>query len=341
MGTHRIVRKISRQQWATFVQNHPEGNFFQTPEIFELFKKTNNYEPLFFSTMDENDELTGILLAVIQREHSGMLGYFSSRTVVWGGPIIKPSNSETERLILGMLLKELYKAVHLRTIYIQVRNLFDMSCYFDEFQKNGYRFDEHLNYIVDIRDREKTENRISKSKMRQVRKSLEFGAKIVEPVDIEQVKIFFYILKDLYRTRVKRPLPDWSFFETFYQMSKNEKIGKYFLVEYKREIVGGIMCPITKGKAIYEWYIGGLDKKYKNVYPSVFATWAPIDYGLKNQLEYFDFMGAGKSDQDYGVRDFKSKFGGKLVNFGRFERVNDVLFYKLGKFGIKMWSIIK
>jgi lipid II:glycine glycyltransferase (peptidoglycan interpeptide bridge formation enzyme) len=323
------------------VLNHPRGNIFQTPEIFELFKKTGNYEPLLFSTMGENDELTGILLAVIQKEHPGMLGYFSSRTVVWGGPIIKSSNSETEKLIIGILLKELYKAVHLRTIYIQIRNLFDMSCYIDEFQKNGYRFDEHLNYIVETGKREETEKKVSKSKKRQIKKSLKSGAKIIEPSYIKQIEEFYHILKNLYKRKIKRPLPDWSFFKAFYELSRKNKVGKYFLIEYDKKIVGGIMCPIYKNTTIYEWYVCGLDGIYNGVYPSVLASWAPIDYALKKGLKCFDFMGAGKSDQYYGVREFKSKFGGRLVKFGRFERINNKTLFIIGKFGLKILKALK
>jgi len=41
-------------------------------------------------------------------------------------------------------------------------------------------------------------------------------------------------------------------------------------------------------------------------------------------------MGAGKLDEEYGVREFKEKFGGKLVEYGRFICVNNRLLYQLG-----------
>ena len=62
---------------------------------------------------------------------------------------------------------------------------------------------------------------------------------------------------------------------------------------------------------IYDIYGCGEDGKYKDVYPSVLANWAALEYGLKNGLKYFDFLGAGKPNEDYGVREFKSKFGGE------------------------------
>ncbi len=47
------------------------------------------------------------------------------------------------------------------------------------------------------------------------------------------------------------------------------------------------MCPIFEGRAIYEFYIAGKDQEFKDQYPSVIATYAAMDYGIKNNLTYF------------------------------------------------------
>ena len=52
-------------------------------------------------------------------------------------------------------------------------------------------------------------------------------------------------------------------------------------------------------------------------------------------------MGAGKPNEDYGVREFKSKFGGELVEFGRFERINNHFLYLIGKTGLKILKKFK
>ena len=114
----------------------------------------------------------------------------------------------------------------------------------------------------------------------------------------------------------------------------------YFLIKYQNDIVGGIMCPIYK-ETIYEWFVCGKDGEIKNIYPSVLATWAPIEYAAQNGLEYFDFLGAGKPDDDYGVREFKSKFGGKEISFGRYLRVNNKLLYHVGKTGLNLMKMLK
>jgi len=49
-------------------------------------------------------------------------------------------------------------------------------------------------------------------------------------------------------------------------------------------------------------------------------------------------MGAGKPNEEYGVRDYKSQFGGDLVAFGRYLKVLNPLLYRVGKVGLKILS---
>ena len=49
-------------------------------------------------------------------------------------------------------------------------------------------------------------------------------------------------------------------------------------------------------------------------------------------IKKFNFMGAGKPDVPYGVRNFKSKFGGELVETPRYVIAHKPLFYAIGKF---------
>ena len=200
--------------------------------------------------------------------------------------------------------------------------------------KHGFTYEDRLNYLVATADVRQARQRLSSSKKRQINKSLRAGAEIVEPADVADVRKFYNILRHLYRTRVRRPLPDWSFFESFYRIGRDRHSGTFLLVRYEGRIVGGMMCPKFGHRTIYEWYVCGLDREFRDVYPSVLATWAPIEYAGRNGIAAFDFMGAGKPDEDYGVREFKSKFGGQEVSFGRYLRVNRPLAYGLGKLGM-------
>ena len=179
--------------------------------------------------------------------------------------------------------------------------------------------------------------RMSSSRLRQVKKGIKNGASWREARNEEEVRSFYKILKELYDEKIKKPLPKWDFFRNFYFSS----MGKYFLIEFEGEIIGGIMCPILQGAAIYEFYIAGKDQEYKNQYPSVLATYSAMDYAIKTGLKYFDFMGAGPAKEEYGVRDFKARFGGEEVEHGRFRLILDKTRFKIGEAGLKILSKVK
>lgn len=328
----KVLSKSFLKEWKEFVSNHPNGNFFQTPAFVDLINSVPNYKADAIFQIEKN-KIKGILVYTEQKEGSWIKGYFTNRCIVYGGPLLL--NGEKGYEIAVPLLKKIKKQTV--AIYIEFRNLFDTTGFINAFESCNYSFQSHLNYIVPISpDPEKTFLLLNSSRRRQVRKSLKSGAEIIIPTSIEEVKDFYQILVKLYKQKVKKPLPPWLFFKNFH-LKLN--IGKYFLIRFEGEIIGGIMCPIYK-KTVYEWYIAGLDGIYRNIYPSVLATWAPMEYAAKNGLKYFDFMGAGKPDDDYGVRQFKSKFGGKEVEYGRYLFINKPLLYKVGKFGLWLYKMI-
>ena len=108
------------------------------------------------------------------------------------------------------------------------------------------------------------------------------------------------------------------------------------LVKYNGKVIGGMMCPVFNNKAIYEWYVCGLDEEYRELYPSLMATYAAIEYAKKHTIERFDFMGAGKPDIPYGVRDFKMEFGGEQVEHGRYLYIYKPWLFKIGTLGVKL-----
>jgi serine/alanine adding enzyme len=327
--------------WDEFVASHAEGTIFQSPVMFELFSSTERMEPVLIGVQDEKTGLLyGILLGVVIREMNGLSGYFSSRTVIYGGPLISPK-AANQKEIIKLLLSGLINMVKNKSIFIQFRNFYDMAGNDRVFKDNNFYHRDRLNLILDTSNAETVRKNMSPSRLRQIRKGLGLGAQCIEPSNLEQVREFYDILAFLYRYKVKKPLPAWDFFEQFYRKSKEGRLGIIRLVEYEGKIIGGILSPVTPGKTIYEWYVCGLDKQYKAVHPSVLATWSAIDYAVKNNIPEFDFMGVGIPDREYGVREFKSRFGGRQVNFGRFARINNRIFYSAAEAGYNFLALLK
>ena len=327
--------------WDEFINAHPEGTVFQSPVMYELFKETERMKPAVFGLVNkETGELKGILMGVIIRELKGLAGYLSSRTVIYGGPLIDPADPGREE-ILRLLLESLINKVKHHSIFIQFRNFNNQEDYTGIFKENGFYYRARLNLIVNTSSLETIHSKMSSSRLRQVRKGIGLGARCIVPENVGQVRAFYDILFNLYRYKVKKPLPAWDFFEQFFNLSKEGKLGIIRLVKYQDRIIGGILSPVTPGKTIYEWYVCGLDHEFKAVYPSVLATWAAIEYALKNKIPQFDFMGVGIPEREYGVREFKSRFGGEQVNYGRYARINNRFFFIISEVGYNFMTLMK
>ena len=173
---------------------------------------------------------------------------------------------------------------------------------------------------------------MSSSRLRQVKKSKSLGTTWRVSESLNELERYYSILSDLYTTKVKKPLPPFDYFELL--MRRN--LAKFIFVFIGDELIGGIVCPISDHKAIYELYVCGLDHQFRENYPSVLATYAALEHGSNTGLKYFDFMGAGALGESYGVREFKARFGGDEIEFGRFHLVLNPLMFAIGKFGLKM-----
>lgn len=87
---------------------------------------------------------------------------------------------------------------------------------------------------------------------------------------------------------------------------------------------------------VYEWFECGLNSEYKEQYPSVMATYAGIQWAKEHGCARYDMMGAGEPGVPYGVRDFKSEFGGEMVEHGRYLCVRKPWLYRLGVAAVRL-----
>lgn len=317
---------IPISSWKEFVTENSHATPFQTPEFYKLIISVKNLSGFAVAVFD-SDSIKALAVICLIRE-SGLKGYFSRRAIIYGGPVIYDDNND----VLDLLLTRISEIIRDKAIYIETRNFSDYSIHTEIFYRHGYKYLPYLNFHVLTSDKVLMNGSVSSSRMRQIRKAQKNSVRWKEAEDIDEIKIFYDILSHLYRHKITKPLLPFEFFRNFFESS----LGKYFLVWYKGKIIGGIMCPIMEGKAIYEFYVCGLDDEYKEQYPSVMATWAAMEYANQNNIPLFDFMGAGKPDEQYGVREFKARFGGELVEYGRFIKVNNPFLYNLGKLGLKV-----
>ena len=88
---------------------------------------------------------------------------------------------------------------------------------------------------------------------------------------------------------------------------------------------------------LYDWY-GTADDQGKKLYANDYMIERIFNWGLKNNFSIFDFGGAGNLKDNSGIREYKLKFGGELIEIGRIHFISKPVHYKLGKLG---FSILK
>ena len=102
----------------------------------------------------------------------------------------------------------------------------------------------------------------------------------------------------------------------------------------------GTICILVYREKLYDWYAGSL-KAYYRKYPNDLLPWEVFKWGQKAGCTIFDFGGAGKPNREYGVRTYKEKFGGSLVNYGRFEKIHQPIKFQMAKLGFRLWQRLK
>lgn len=321
-----VNQELNKEKWLSLLKKSKNTSPFQTPKVFDFFNSLNGFNADVFAISDNLEYK--VLAIIITQKENGIKGFFSRRGILYGGPVIL----ESEDNHLFQFLEGIKKHYKRKIIYLEIRNLFDYNPYLHQFKRSGFNYIPWLNFHLECDDYGLMKQKISKSRRRQINKSLKSNAHWKEAESLGDIHNFYIILSNLYKNKVKKPLPPIDFFLEFYK----RKIGKYLLVYYDDKVIGGIMCLITPKKAIYEFYVCGLDVEYKNQYPSILSTWAAMEYANQNDIYYFDFMGAGKPTEHYGVREFKSRFGGREVENGRFIKVFNPFLYRFGELGLKI-----
>jgi lipid II:glycine glycyltransferase (peptidoglycan interpeptide bridge formation enzyme) len=326
-----LNEEVQQKKWKELLTKSKFASPFQTPEYYKFFNSVEGFSADVFA-IEKDNEYKVLVVVTIQKE-KGIKGYFSRRGIIYGGPVA----TENEQNSLGDLLEGINKFYKRKLIYLETRNYFDYFTFKNQFEQSNFKYLPWLNFHLKTSDLTLMKKSVSSSRLRQIKKAIKNDAVWKEAESIDDVNVFYDILLDLYKNRIKKPLFDREFFIEFYKQS----IGKYLLVYHKDKVIGGIVCPIMPNSAIYELYVCGLDGEYKNQYPSVMATWAAMEYANQNNIPLFDFMGAGEPDKEYGVREFKSRFGGEQVEYGRFIHILNPFLYKVGVAGLKLISKLR
>jgi serine/alanine adding enzyme len=332
----RVLRKLDHAPWRRFVDEESGGNVFHTPEMFEAFARAEGYSPTLWTAVEPDGRPLALFLPVEISLVPGPLQYLTTRAVAYGSVLCR--QDERGRRALGVLLQRYGDSVGRAVLFTELRNMSDCGAAQGVLASHGFTFHDHLNFLIDLTGPAKAIwAQIRPNARRNIRKAERLNVRVREADDIADIDAAYGVLRDSYK-RLRVPLPPASLFRSTFEILGPLGMMRVLLAEVDDTVVGALTLLLHKGVALY-WYTGML-REHSSHRPADLLVWRSLELARELGLEVFDFGGGGTPEKDYGVRDFKAKFGGELVNYGRNIKVHAPVRFRLGQAGYSAWRRI-
>jgi hypothetical protein len=307
-----IVRQLDMGLWRDFVGNHPQSNIFHTPEMFQVFSRTEGHRPELWAAT-QTERVLALLLPVHITLKGGLFRILTTRTVIYGSALCVAGTEGQEAL--AELLHTYKQKVKGWPLFTELRNLSDLSIVQPILQESGFIHEGHLNYLIDLqRSPEDLWKSLHSNVRTNVRKARRMGVTVQEVTSPDQVPMVYTVLEKVY-DHIQVPLSPLSLFKAAFEILHPRGMIKFFVACVDGAYVGAAVRLLYKG-TIYAWYAGSI-RDYARYKANDLLNWHVLEWGAQEDFKCFDFGGAGRPDQDYGPRRFKAKFNGTLVNYGR------------------------
>jgi len=308
-----IVDTLAEDVWQRFVDQHPHSNIFHTPAMQEVFARTRGYTPLLSAVLGDDGRIKALMTAVQIRLLPRPFVRATSR-IVANGSVLNVNGQEGHTAV-SRLLRWHNKHSGDKCLYTELRHRHDQRRLQPVFSENGYVHEEELNFLIQLdAPSEEIWQRLNRTARKNVRRGQKLGLVAEELTSVSEIGPFYDLLDQAYAS-AQVPLADVSLFEAAMTVLVPAGMARFVLAQSPDGIAGARALLIYKD-VVLDWYAGAnLDLRHMR--PNDFLVWDTLQWGATHGYRSFDFGGAGHPDRPYGVREFKAKFGGELVNYGR------------------------
>jgi hypothetical protein len=245
-------------------------------------------------------------------------------------------NSDEEgKEALSLLLKSYTEEVAGTPIFTELHNLSNLGTIQPILTDHGFTYHDYLNFLINLdRSPEKVFQEFGRRTRKNIKRALRQNKVIIEEVNQwDQVITCYDLIRQSYQA-AHVPMADLSIFKAAFEILYPKGMIKFTLGRVGPNPAVASVDLLYK-ETIYGWY-GGMDRSYSGFMPNELLAWHILKWGSEKGYHLYDWGGAGSPDEEYGVRDFKAKFGGKLVNFGRNTYIHSHVLWGLSRAGYKI-----
>ena len=201
--------KLTTYYHGKDIPDLPGNNTFHSKELFQIYEATPGYSPLLIVATEDGKPVAR-LLAAIRKTKKWLPSCLVKQCVVYGeGEFLEktftaeqkdslPNIREREEEVFGEMLEHLTQEASRTCILIEFRNLDNSMFGYRSFRNNDYFPVNWLRVRNSLHSSKKAEDRFSPSRIRQIRKGLKNGAKVVEAHTVEEIKEFSRMLHKVY-----------------------------------------------------------------------------------------------------------------------------------------------
>lgn len=264
--------KLTTYYRGSEIPELPGKNTFHSKELFLIYEATPGYAPVFIVATD-NGKPIARLLAGIRTNKRLFPPSIVRRCEVYGTGEYLLEDTTDKEAIFGEMLEHLTAEVLRDSFMIEFRNLDNALFGYKHFRANGYFPINWLRVRNSLHSQKTAEERISPSRIRQIKKGLRNGAKVEEAHSVEEIQEFSHMLYKIYSSHIRKHFPHIEFFRHMEERLMHSDQGKIFIVRYKEKIIGrgcmylfGRQCLLVvlgryaKNICIaISWYFGSMD----------------------------------------------------------------------------------
>jgi hypothetical protein len=308
----KVVRHLEPEPWSDFVLGHPAGNIFHSPEMFQVYDQTKSYKGHLWAVVDdsaaestaESPEILALMLPVQISLFNGPLQRIATRAVVFGS--VLALEGPRGDAALEKMLRAYAADTGGSFLFTELRNVSDLSAWQPVLGRNGFVYEEHLNYVIDLnQSQDEMFGKVSRRTRSYIRKAKrQEEMEVREITDRADLTVCYELLRQTYQN-AQVPLSDISLFENAFDLLRPSGLARFIAIYLEGKPIAVTIDLYYKDR-VYYWY-GGMDRDYSKRHPNEYLRWHVISQGKQEGYEIFDFGGAGRPDQVYGVRDFKAQ----------------------------------